>query len=145
MYNPGGTYTATTYKFPFDDGTFDVAILGSVFTHMQPEEVDHYLSELSRVLRPGARTLITYFLLNDESRKLIGEGKTAYTFGHQLDGYAVEVPQAPMDAVAFPETTVREYYRSHGMVIDEPVRYGSWAQREGTLDFQDVVIARKPG
>jgi ubiquinone/menaquinone biosynthesis C-methylase UbiE len=144
MYNPNGKYTATNYQFPFEDATFDVAILGSVFTHMKPPEVDHYLAELARVLRPGARTMITYFLLNDESERLIAQGHTAFSFRHQYEGYAVEVAHAPENAVALPEHDVREFYQRHQLVIDEPIRYGSWAARESYLDFQDIVIAHKP-
>jgi len=143
MYNPAGSYTAETYRFPFDDDSFDVAILGSVFTHMMPAEVDHYLSELSRVLRPGARMLITYFLLNDDSRRAIADGKAAFTFPHQLDDYSVEVANAPMNAVAFREELVREYYQRHQLVIEEPIRYGSWSAREASLDFQDIIVAKK--
>ena len=44
-------------------GGRDVAFLTSVFTHMLPEDVEHYLDELARVLKPGGRTLITWFLL----------------------------------------------------------------------------------
>ncbi len=144
MYNPKGTFTATTYKFPFANEMFDVAILGSVFTHMLPEEADNYLGELTRVLRPGARTLITYFLLNDTSRQLIAEGRAKYSFGNTFDRYSVDAPDVPMAAVAFKEEEVRELYRRHHLVIDEPIRYGSWAGRAEFLDFQDIVIAGKP-
>jgi hypothetical protein len=96
------------------------------------------------------RTLITYFLLNDESQRLISQGKAAYSFSHQREGCAVEVLDAPHEALAYSEHDVRESYRRHRLVIDEPIRYGSWVHREGYLpqarsgDFQDIVIAHKP-
>src|SRR5262245_8397860 len=43
QYNPDGTEDAATFVFPFDDKTFDVILLKSVFTHMRPQQVDNYL------------------------------------------------------------------------------------------------------
>ena len=73
MYNPGATVTAAEYRLPYEDGTFTQALLKSVFTHMHPRDMRHYLTELGRVIRPGGRAVITYFLLNDESRALVAK------------------------------------------------------------------------
>src|SRR4051794_26137863 len=51
-YNPNGRLTASTYRFPFADASFDFVFLGSVFTHMLPADVAHYLAEIARVLAP---------------------------------------------------------------------------------------------
>jgi len=65
LYNPKVTASATDYRFPFDDGTFDFCFCTSIFTHLLPDEVSHYLAEISRVLRPGGRCLATFFLAQD--------------------------------------------------------------------------------
>ena len=52
-----------------------MALLKSVFTHMHPNDVRHYLKELGRVIRSGGRAVITYFLLNDESRALVAQDR----------------------------------------------------------------------
>src|SRR5262249_50549506 len=41
-YNPHGPVPASAYRFPFPDKTFDFIFLGSVFTHMLPDAVEHY-------------------------------------------------------------------------------------------------------
>jgi len=37
----------------------------------------HYLRELGRVIKPGGRAVITYFLLNDESRAFVAKTWTS--------------------------------------------------------------------
>jgi SAM-dependent methyltransferase len=86
LYNPLGKYQPSEYQFPFADESFTFVMLGSVFTHMLPGDLEHYLSEVRRVLTIG-RCLISYFLLNDESRRLIDAGKSALDFKYELDGY----------------------------------------------------------
>jgi SAM-dependent methyltransferase len=69
-YNPAGHCKASEYRFPFPDDSFDFVMLGSVFTHMLPDGVRNYLSEIRQVLAPGGRCMISYFFLNDETRRL---------------------------------------------------------------------------
>ena len=65
-YNQQGACPASQYRFPFEDNTFSFVMLGSVFTHMLPDDLSNYLSEVYRVLEKGGRCLISYFLLNAE-------------------------------------------------------------------------------
>src|SRR6266849_2948014 len=67
LYNPKGRTLPSEYEFPFADGSFSFVVLGSVFTHMPPADMAHYLAEVHRVMTQGARCLISYFLLNSES------------------------------------------------------------------------------
>lgn len=39
-YNPKGTHTASSYRFPYRDECFDLVALISVFTHMRPVEME---------------------------------------------------------------------------------------------------------
>jgi hypothetical protein len=57
---PGGKERAEN---PYEDRTFDFAILTSVFTHLTPEEAEYYVNELHRALKPAATCLINYSLL----------------------------------------------------------------------------------
>ncbi|MBT5992702.1 MAG: class I SAM-dependent methyltransferase, partial [Bacteroidetes bacterium] len=63
-YNPDGTYEADSYKFPYDSNEFDVIFLVSVFTHMLTDDVKNYISEISRMLKPGGVCMITTFLMD---------------------------------------------------------------------------------
>jgi ubiquinone/menaquinone biosynthesis C-methylase UbiE len=37
----------------------------SLFTHIRPAEVENYLREMARVLKPGGRCLAAFFMLNE--------------------------------------------------------------------------------
>ncbi len=67
-YNPGGTVKAAEYVLPYDDASFDVVCLFSVFTHMLTADVERYVTEISRVLRPGGRVAATFLSLTTRPR-----------------------------------------------------------------------------
>jgi hypothetical protein len=95
------------------------------------------------VSKAGGRSLITYFLLNEESAALIREGKSRIAFVPMTDTLHVRDRDVPEDATAFPEAWVRAAYERVGLEIREPVRYGSWSGRRESLSFQDIVVAEK--
>jgi SAM-dependent methyltransferase len=135
-YNPHGANAAADYRFPYDDQRFDFVVLTSVLTHLLEAEAEHYLEESLRVLRPGGRVFATFFLLNDESRRLIGEGASALAFLDPDDHVSVLDADLPEEAVAYDEGWVRE------RLDVKEVRYGSWCGREEFASFQDVVVAQ---
>jgi len=142
-YNETGKTQAAEYRFPFDDATFDFAFLTSVFTHMLPKDLDRYLSEIARVLKPGGRCLITMFLLNAESRHLIEEGASSIPFKHELPGCWVSRADVPEAAVAYDEQTIADRFRAVGLQMQPPIRYGTWSGRTNGLSFQDMIIASR--
>ena len=76
-------------------------MLGSVFTHMLPPDLDQYLSEVQRVLRQGGRCLISAFLLNEESLGLIADGKNQQQFQHEYGNCRVTNPEIPEQTIAY--------------------------------------------
>lgn len=144
QYNPKGKYKSSDFRFPYPDGSFDVVLLASVFTHMLPADVRHYLQEIVRVLKPGGRSLITFFLLNEESLALMKEGKGPLNFEHEMQGYRTTNIENPEAAIAYPEAFVRDLYGKCGLELREPLRYGSWSGRTDGMGGQDAVIAVKP-
>jgi SAM-dependent methyltransferase len=64
-YNPGGDAITPSFRLPLGDGTFDIAYAYSVFSHMELADIDHYLSELRRVLRPGGAAFVTLFVADE--------------------------------------------------------------------------------
>jgi SAM-dependent methyltransferase len=144
-YNPAGAVRPSEYCFPFANTSFDFVLLTSVFTHMLRRDVENYLSEIARILKPGGRCLITFFLLNQDSRKLIREKASIHDFRYELPGCFVKREDVPEAAVAYEEGAIRALYSRHGLLIAEPIRYGWWCGREGGLSKQDIIIAGKPG
>ena len=142
-YNPAGTVRASEFEFPYASGSFDFVFLISVFTHMLPADVAHYLSEIARVLRPRGTCLISAFLLNAGSRRLMAAGRSDVVFAHGEGAWRTVDPVAPEAAIAYDEAFLREGYRKNGLAIDEPIHYGSWPGRADALAYQDVVVATR--
>jgi SAM-dependent methyltransferase len=140
-YKPEGTAPAEDFSFPYADGSFDFAFLTSVFTHMMPAEVQRYSTELRRVLRPGGRCLATFFLMNDESRGLIAEGKGTQPFLHDDPPCSLVDPAAPESAIAYEEPWVLASLADAGLRPRVPPRYGSWCGRERFTSYQDIIVA----
>lgn len=145
MYNQRGTVAARDYRFPYENDFFDLVFLTSVFTHLLPADLEHYLSQIARVLKPGGRSFITFFVLNAESRQKIESGASTRDIRHDWNGCWVENPRHPEAAIGYDEARVRSYFSERGLSIVEPILYGSWCGRERFLSYQDIVIAMKRG
>lgn len=143
-YNPAGRMHASEYRFPWRDGEFDFVFLTSVFTHMLPRDVDNYLGEIARVMRPGARCVITYFLLNDASRAQLarGEVQRGREFAHEVEGCLAVHRENPEIAVAYPEPVVRDLYERHRLRILRTY-YGAWCHTPEARHSQDYIVAER--
>jgi ubiquinone/menaquinone biosynthesis C-methylase UbiE len=142
-YNPTGRFQATDYQFPFPDATFDFAFLTSVFTHMLPSDMEQYLREVTRCLRPGGKCMITFFLLNDESRQLIRGERSSIVFNFPAgDNCWVRNPGTPEEAVAYDESRIQTLYSQLGLGL-RACEYGAWCGRPQYRSYQDIVVAEK--
>jgi ubiquinone/menaquinone biosynthesis C-methylase UbiE len=141
QYNPDGAENALQYRFPADDASVELVVLRSVFTHMLPDEVAKYIEEIARVLSPGGRSFVTYFLINDKSRPYLD---TRWPAAADDALYRVRHNDSPERAVALEEAFVRKLYATSGLRILEPIRYGTWCRRKEGLTRQDAIIAEHP-
>jgi ubiquinone/menaquinone biosynthesis C-methylase UbiE len=141
--NPKGKFQASSYQFPLAAGQYDFVFLTSVFTHMLMEDIENYLQEISRVLKPGGRSLASYFLLNPEARALL---KTKGSrFKHPYGSSLVIDPKMPEASIGHEEKTIRGFYQKFNLHILEPIHYGSWSGRDKFLSSQDIILAEKNG
>lgn len=144
-YKPDGAQDPSVFEFPFEDKSFDFVFATSVFTHLRDKECWNYLRQVDRVLRPGGRALLTFFLLNDESRRGMQSGASIYDFRHRIeDAFVVNRNDHGM-AVAYEEKYFWELISGTSLRVDDGVHYGSWAGRKDYLSFQDIVVAHKIG
>ena len=143
FYSPSGKYRPENFRFPYEDNSFDFVFLTSVFTHLFPDALRNYFSEVSRVLRRGGRSFITYFLLNPDSVALTGAGKSSLNFVHQLKDCWTAYPGNPEGALAFDEAEIRSLYAAKSIRIEE-LKYGQWCGRESHYGgFQDIIVGAK--
>lgn len=143
LYTSTGA-SATQFRFPYDANQFDLAILTSVFTHMLPEEVENYLSEIQRTLKPGGRCLATFFILNEEARQQMADHPGNFQFPYDRGHYRLLDDKVQAANVAFEEQYLREQYAQRGLKL-VATHYGFWPGRPKVqcLEFQDIVILEK--
>jgi SAM-dependent methyltransferase len=144
-YNPKGKLRARDYAFPFSDTSFDFVFLTSVFTHMLPDDVEHYIAEISRLLKPGGRCLATFFLLNRESRRLMAAAQSVIAYKHDCGVYRTVSARVPELSVAYDEAFIVELLGKHGLELTRPIYHGGWDGRNGSphLGQQDIVVSCK--
>lgn len=143
LYNPKGKGSASTLNFPYDDRQFDFVIATSVFTHLLPEPMENYLSEISRVLKDGGTCFLTFFLLNEDSMSLIGQEKSLFDFKCEYGSCRVIDPKVPDKAVGYFEENIRNLLIDNGLEIEFPIHFGSWCGRPTGTSGQDIIIAIK--
>jgi len=144
FYNPKGTVDPRTWVLPVRDGSFDVVLLKSVFTHMLRAEMSHYLEEVSRILRPGGHCLASLYLLNEEAESLSGNGCN-FSLDYPIAGDRALSARAPEYIVGWHEQTVHDAAAASGLRIAQPIHLGSWCGRTNGLSYQDLIILEHDG
>ena len=142
-YNPKGSRQPADYQFPYEDETFDVAVLLSVFTHMLPTDVDRYVGEIARVLKKNGRICASYSIITPESLQLMTSGRGSVHFKHNLGSHWIHSKKVPELGVAYDERYLRGIYSKHGLSDPPDIYFGRWCGRSTGLDVQDVVVATK--
>lgn len=126
-------------KLPYEAQSFDLILLKSVFTHLRPNEVENYLSEIVRLLKPNGRCLASFFLLNDEQKALAAKGANALRFNFGDDRWRYVYEHSPESASAYDENYILDLLAKHNLELREAIRYGAWAGRNNGLSFQDLL------
>jgi SAM-dependent methyltransferase len=138
--NPAGSISASEFRFPYDDGSFDLVVLFSVFTHLVTEDMRHYLSEVVRVLAPGARCVATFRLM--DRPELVKTADATYDYRHDFGEFLAAHPTVPEQAIAYREDFMRHAYAAAGLEVSKVI-YGSRPPNSGQARGQDTVIAHK--
>lgn len=140
-YNPEGRYRANTYKFPYDDGKFDVIFLVSVFTHMLTSDVKNYIKEISRMLRPGGTCMVTTFLM-DKGREMEG-----LSFPYNGNDHYCSNQSLPEVAVGYYLDFYVNQFASSSMTQSHDPLWGSWRNSSNIVSSsgfsQDILFFSK--
>ncbi len=134
-YNPKATTQAKDYRFPFPDASFDFVLLMSVFTHMLPEDMENYLSEVSRVMAPGGNSVITFYLT---------EATRGAPWHRVSDVCEIFDPAKPEHGVLYVQDYIKDCYQRNGLSISNLVH----GTQSGYADanpatIQDVISATR--
>lgn len=143
-YNKKGEIQASEFSFPYENDTFDFIFATSVFTHMLPEQITHYLAEIRRVLKPGGRYFLTWFSINEEARKNITDHTAhcdlKYAYNKQCFYSHKNVPEAE---IGYTETWILEQLKNAGCAEQLKIHHGSWANRKKSFSYQDIFTGEK--
>lgn len=147
-YNPKGSLKAIEYRFPYEAGAFDFVIVNSVFTHMLPAETEHYVCEISRVLKKGGRCYASYSLMDEETQKVMETGHSMLNFKYRSAPYWTISREVPELAVAYDESYIRDLYERYEISDGYTIHNGNWAIRPSrsseTLEWdQDILVSAK--
>jgi SAM-dependent methyltransferase len=151
LYNPYGTQTSMDFRLPVEDDSVDRIVLSSVFTHLFPAEVLHYMTEFRRVLKTSGLVYASFFLWSEAAIAAAQtRGNTSWkaTFAHRLaDGAYANDPAYPRGAVAFTDAAMRQMIESAGLRLAKPYLNGWWSGlHEDYEDGQEVaILARADG
>jgi len=142
-YNPGGEIHAKDYRFPYKDSEFDVIFMTSVFTHMLPDTVSNYISEIGRLLKPGGRCLFTTFVMD------AGTDGYGISFPYCFDDYCLFQESFPEKAVGYYLKYFDETFKSAGCVRTGEPFLGPWRDVKVTIKYpgtdfaQDILVYEK--
>lgn len=140
-YNPGGRLRATEVRLPRRQDPPDLILAFSVFTHMYPDEVAHYLREIASLMGPRSVLCATFFLLNDSWERCEAEGLSVFPMPHRFDDHCrIHDLDNPLHAIGYDESWLRELLARTGLTAE--INLGSWCGRKGASCFQDTLFLR---
>ena len=147
MFNPTGTLTTQDVRIPVDDASVDRIILQSVFTHLFRPEIEHYLHEFRRILRPDGRVYATVFIYDAAilaSARATNLTKWNLTFEHEVGpGCRINDPKVPLSAVAYTRGCLEEMIARSGMTLARDPLRGAWSGYYSQADDgQDGLILK---
>lgn len=141
IYNPGGSLDPTTFRFPYEDGHFDVVVASSLFPYMLEAEFEHYMAEISRVLKPGGRLCASFFLVDEESAQSLRSHREPYCFRYPCGELITAGPNGG-GLAAYQRDYVKRITGANNIDTELHSR-GKWRQAIDTGFEEDIVIGRK--
>jgi SAM-dependent methyltransferase len=158
-YNARYAADGSQKPVPWDvaSGSIDAVTAVSVWTHLNEQDACFYFSEIDRVLKPGGKALITFFLLDefydatvdsrtDQQGSYDTTRENLWVFDMPLSPSGdwrypqrVEVPES---AIGVTPTGVKKIIEGLSLV-HKHTYLGNWKRLPGG-SFQDVLVFEKP-
>jgi SAM-dependent methyltransferase len=135
---------AEEFSFPYPDNEFDFVFLTSVFTHMVPAEVENYMKEISRVLKPGGHCFATFFVFGDDIPK--GSGRSYFSFPIDHGYFKLLDPRVQSANVAFNLDYIKDTLATGNQLKLHSFVPGYWRdldKKKESDDFQDIIVFQK--
>lgn len=140
LYNTA-SLKATEFIFPYPENDFDKIFSFSVFTHMAIDEIEHYLFQIKRVLKPGGKCLSTFFIYDDENEDYIAN-REGFGFPWAGEGYRLMNENVKAGNIAIHRKELKNMMERSGLEILR-LEEGFWKDqtKDATKrEYQDIVI-----
>jgi SAM-dependent methyltransferase len=143
LYRLDTNEKAGDLQFPYPTESFDFVFLTSVFTHMLPNDVENYISEIKRVLKKDKECFATFFIIDEENETLpstVGSKKFPHNFGN----YFLMDKNVKEANVAFKKSYIMDVLNINNLELTHFIK-GSWSGQQNTQlnEHQDIVIFKK--
>ena len=133
---------AEHFIFPYEDEKFDFVFITSAFTLLKPTEVENYINEIGRVMKMGAKCLISLYIVNCVSEDLMIKKPTQMHFPFNKGFYRLRSIEAGKQLIAYDEEWILEKLQNAGLKMAS-IQFGSWCGRKHFFDYQDLIICSK--
>ncbi|MES2431542.1 MAG: class I SAM-dependent methyltransferase [Bacteroidota bacterium] len=135
---------AAKFIFPYKENEFDTILLMSVFTHMSLDEIDHYLKEINRVLKPNGKCLFTCFYFDEDTLKLMKERATDMLFEVDKEHYWLMDKNVTSANICIEKDHLKKMVEKNDLMLDKNVD-GYWRNfnLKNENDYQDIWVIMK--
>lgn len=143
LYSDDGI-KSTNLTFPYNEGKFDVIFLISVFTHLQVDDISHYLSEINRVMKQNGKCLSTFFIYDDKIKNKVSNKEFYFPFQYDYGNYKLMNNNIKNANIALSEKLLLELASKNSLKVDKIIK-GFWSEEVEITDndFQDIVVFSK--
>jgi SAM-dependent methyltransferase len=135
--------------WPVESDSVDLVTALSVWTHFNEQDALYYLADVARILKSGARALISMFLLDDvfdarfqDAPKDLGDLQFTEVCCDSGDWLTPDWTRVPEDVIGLRPRGLDRLLEATGLRLRE-FHPGSWKQSAGVY-FQDVAVLEKP-
>ncbi len=136
-YNPRGK-PVDGYIIPLSDESIDLATAFSLFTHLNQPDATHYFWEFTRLLKPGAFAILTFFLLETGEESHPGQ---QWNFNRQIenqpDWWYPDWAQVPEQAIGVTRSGLTALMGSELKLIKI---YRGWWHGTPAAFLQDTLV-----
>lgn len=137
---------ASSYVFPYEQASFDVVTSPGLFPHLKRADMENYVKEAYRTLKPGGTALFWYYLMDASGQEALASAMRPQliTFAHPetkvvpLDDRRTTygVPEQPEGVALFNATYVYALLKNVGFAHVSTHR-GSWRESGQPTDPEE--------
>lgn len=142
-YNKNGSIKLEDGFSEYNKGEFNKIVSLAVLNHQSYTEAAIIIKELLRVTSKNGIILITLFLINNFTTKILENDHCRFRFiKSSIDTFSTNLDRPYLNS-AFYENMIRKHIIQNGGQIIEPIYYGQWRGLYSGLTGHDVILIRK--